>query len=375
MPAWSAAACHDPRMSASDTEPQVPVDAGSARKRPVSRTRGPTGEPSMASEPNRQTSRPTKVAIVGVGMVGSTYAYTLLLSGIASEIVLVDANHERAEGEAMDLNHAVPFAHPTKICAGDYADCEGAAITVIAAGVGQRPGETRLELVKRNAAIFGQIVPRVAESNPEGIIVVATNPVDVLTYVTLNLAGLPAHRVFGSGTILDTARFRYMLSEHLGVDPRSVHAYIIGEHGDSEVPVWSLANVAGMRLPSFCAENGIPLSPDTMERIFRQTRDAAYEIISRKGATYYAVAAGLMRITEAILRDQNTVLSISSLVTDYYGIDDVCLSLPTVVSRRGIERVLRLDLSPQEARGVRKSAEVLRETIKSLEAAGAVEPA
>jgi len=192
----------------------------------------------------------------------------------------------------------------------------------------------------------------------------------VLTYITIKLAGLPRNRVFGSGTILDTARFRYMLSEHLGVDPRSVHAYIIGEHGDSEVPVWSLANVAGMRLPTFCAENGIPLSAEKMDEIFRQTRDAAYEIISRKGATYYAVAAGLMRITEAILRDQNTVLSISSLIEDYYGIEDVCLSLPTVVSRRGIERVLRLELSPLEARGVRKSADVLRQTIESLEAAG-----
>ncbi|MGZ6314917.1 MAG: L-lactate dehydrogenase [Candidatus Limnocylindrales bacterium] len=354
----------------SDTEPTpaaseaAPETAPKTSKAPVRRR--PTGEPSLASETNYQTARPTKVAIVGVGLVGSTFAYTLLLSGIASEIVLIDVNHERAEGEAMDLNHAVPFAHPTKICAGQYSDCEGAAITVIAAGVGQKPGETRLELFKRNAAIFAQIVPRVAEANPDGIIVVATNPVDVLTYVTMKLAGLPPRRVFGSGTILDTARFRYMLSEHLGVDPRSVHAYIIGEHGDSEVPVWSLANVAGMRLPTFCAENGIPLSAETMERIFSQTRDAAYEIISRKGATYYAVAAGLMRITEAILRDQNTVLSISSLVEDYYGVDDVCLSLPTVVSRRGIERVLRLELSPIEARGVRKSADVLRQTIRSL---------
>jgi len=325
----------------------------------------------MARDPDYQIGRPTKIAIVGVGLVGSTFAYSLLLSGIASEIVLIDVNHERAEGEAMDLNHAVPFAHPTKICAGKYSDCEGAAITVIAAGTGQKPGESRLDLVKRNAAIFGSIVPSVAQANPEGIIVVATNPVDVLTYVTLKLAGLPANRVFGSGTILDTARFRYMLSEHLGVDPRSVHAYIIGEHGDSEVPVWSLANVAGMRLPSFCAENGIPLSHEVTEQIFRQTRDAAYEIIARKGATYYAVAAGLMRITEAILRDQNTVLSISSLITDYYGIDDVCLSLPTVVSRHGIERVLRLDLSPHEARGVRKSADVLRQTIESLGVIGA----
>jgi L-lactate dehydrogenase len=359
-------------VSSGQTEAPVPPDSGSSTgipeesHRAASRNR-PTGEPSLAREPNLLSSRPTKIAVVGVGLVGSTYAYALLLSGLAAEIVLIDVNHERAEGEAMDLNHTVPFAHPTRIYSGDYDACEGAAITVIAAGTNQKQGETRLDLVRRNAAIFGQIVPRVAEANPEGIIVVATNPVDVLTSVTLKLAGFPSHRVFGSGTILDTARFRYMLSEHLGVDPRSVHAYIIGEHGDSEVPVWSLANVAGMRLPTFCAENDISLTPDDQERIFRQTRDAAYEIIRRKGATYYAVAAGLIRITEAILRDQNTVLSISSLVEDYYGVDGVCLSLPTVVSRRGIERVLRLDLSPLEARGVRKSAEVLRQTLDSLE--------
>jgi L-lactate dehydrogenase len=358
--------CHDLGMSTTERSDHSGSDDRRTSAAPASRRRGPTGEPSLAREPNRLSSRPTKIAIVGVGLVGSTYAYALLLSGLAAEIVLIDVNHERAEGEAMDLNHTVPFAHPTRIYSGEYGDCEGAAITVIAAGTNQKQGETRLDLVKRNASIFGQIVPRVADANAEGIIVVATNPVDVLTSVTLKLAGFPSHRVFGSGTILDTARFRYMLSEHLGVDPRSVHAYIIGEHGDSEVPVWSLANVAGMRLPTFCAENGISLTPDDQERIFRQTRDAAYEIIRRKGATYYAVAAGLMRITEAILRDQNTVLSISSLVEDYYGVDGVCLSLPTVVSRRGIERVLRLDLSPLEARGVRRSAEVLRETLDSL---------
>ena len=351
----------------SETQSPAPDQFADSISRSASRRRRPTGEPSLAREPN-PSSRPTKIAVVGVGLVGSTYAYALLLSGLAAEIVLIDVNHERAEGEAMDLNHTVPFAHPTRISAGDYSDCEGAAITVIAAGTNQKPGETRLDLVRRNAAIFGQIVPRIAEANPEGIIVVATNPVDILTSVTLGLSGFPSHRVFGSGTILDTARFRYMLSEHLGVDPRSVHAYIIGEHGDSEVPVWSLANVAGMRLPTFCQENGIPLSTEDMERIFRQTRDAAYEIIRRKGATYYAVAAGLMRITEAILRDQNTVLSISSLVEDYYGIEGVCLSLPTVVSRRGIERVLRLELSPREARGVRKSADVLHQTLDSLAA-------
>jgi L-lactate dehydrogenase len=343
----------------SSEQPQAAAPAPAAAREPAAAA----GE---ASEPEPNDNRPTRIAIVGVGFVGSTFAYSLLLSGLASEIVLVDLNRERAEGEAMDLNHTVPFAHPTRVWAGDYADCRGAIVTVIAAGANQKPGESRLDLLKRNAAIFGQIVPRVAAANPGGIIVVATNPVDILTRVTLKLSGLSHRKVFGAGTMLDTARFRYLLSECLGVDPRSVHAFIIGEHGDSEVPVWSLANVAGMRLPTFCAENGIAFGKEDMDSIFRQTRDAAQEIISRKGATYYAIGAGLTRICEAIVRNQSTVLSISSLVEDYYGIDDVCLSLPTVVNRRGIERVLRLDLSPAEARGVRRSADVLRSTLTAL---------
>ncbi len=304
---------------------------------------------------------------MGTGNVGSTFAYALLLGGLASEIVLIDANRARAEGEAMDLNHTEPFAKATRIWAGDYPDCAGAAVTVIAAGVNQKPGETRIELVKRNAAVFAQVIPQVARHNPEGIILVATNPVDVLTYATLRLSGLPARRVIGSGTILDTARFRHLLSEHFGVDPRSVHAYIIGEHGDSEVPVWSLANIAGMQLSAFAQANAIPMDRKHMQEIFTSTRDAAYAIIQRKGATYYAVAAGLMRIVEAILRDQSTVLSVSSLVDEYYGLSDVCLSVPTVVHRSGIERVLRLELSAEEAAGLRHSAGVLKGVIASLE--------
>jgi L-lactate dehydrogenase len=220
--------------------------------------------------------------------------------------------------------------------------------------------------VRRNAAIFAEIVPRVARRNPRGIILIATNPVDVLTYHACQLAGLSPERVIGSGTILDTARFRYLLSQHYGVDPRSVHAYIIGEHGDSEVPVWSLANIAGMRLADYRAAQGLPDDEAALEGIYRQTRDAAYEIISRKGATYYAVAAGLLRIVEAILRDQRTVLSVSSLIGDYYGIGDVCLSLPTVLGRGGVERVLRLPLSEEEVTGLRRSAEVLRATYAQI---------
>jgi L-lactate dehydrogenase len=309
---------------------------------------------------------PIRVAIVGVGNVGATFAYTLLLSGLATEIVLIDVNRARAEGEAMDLNHAVPFAHPTRIWAGDYPDCAGAAVTVIAAGIAQRPGETRLDLLQRNADVFRQVVPQVVQHNPDGLLVIATNPVDALTHVSWKLSMLPADRVIGSGTILDTARFRYLLSQHFGVDPRSVHAYIIGEHGDSEVPLWSLANIAGMRLPAFCTAHGVACDQGAMDDIFRQTRNAAYQIIERKGATYYAVAAGLLRIVEAILRDQSTVLSVSSLIKDYYGINDVCLSLPVVVNRRGVEQVLRLELSPEEIDGLRESANVLKATLGQL---------
>jgi L-lactate dehydrogenase len=309
---------------------------------------------------------PTRIAVVGTGHVGATFAYALLLSGLAAEIVLMDADRARAEGEAMDLNHTVPFARPTRIWAGDYADCAGAAITVVCAGTGQRPGETRLDLLKRNADIFGKIIPEIARHNPDGILLIATNPVDILTYVSLRLSKLPAKRVIGSGTILDTARFRYLLSRHFNVDTRSVHAYIIGEHGDSEVPVWSLANIAGLRLNDFAVLNGTAIDDEAKDGIFRQTRDAAYHIIERKGATYYAVAAGLMRIVETILRDQRTVLSVSSVVNDYYGISDICLSLPTVVGRNGIERVLALHLSDDEVAGLKRSAEVLKATAGKL---------
>jgi L-lactate dehydrogenase len=309
---------------------------------------------------------PSRVAVVGLGNVGASFAYALLLSGLASEIVLIDANHAKAEGEAMDLNHAVPFAKPTRIWAGSYEDCAGAAVTVIAAGANQKPGETRLDLVHKNAKIFQSIVPQVVKNNPNGILLIATNPVDVLTFISYKISGLPAERVIGSGTILDTARFRYLLSQHFDVDARSVHGFIVGEHGDSEVPVWSMANIAGMRLADYCQAHNIKCEQSDLDELFRQTRDAAYEIIQRKGATYYAVAAGLMRIVEAILRDQSTVLSVSSLVHGQYGLKDVCLSLPTVVSHRGIERVLQLVLSEDEREQLEKSASVLKTTIDLL---------
>jgi len=317
---------------------------------------------SMTEDPHR----PVRVAVVGVGNVGATFAYALLLSGFAAEIVLIDANHAKAEGEAMDLNHAVPFTHPTRVWAGGYEDCADAFVTVLAAGANQKPGETRIDLIKKNAAIWQKIVPEVARHNPQGILLVATNPVDVLTYAAWKLSRLPAEKVIGSGTILDTARFRYLLSQYFKVDARSVHAYIIGEHGDSEVPVWSSANIAGIRLPQFCQSQGLTYDRQAMQDIFVQTRDAAYRIIERKGATYYAVAAGLMLIVQAILRDQRTVLSVSSLIRDYQGLQDVSLSLPTVIDRRGVENIVRLELDTAEVERLRHSAEVLKRTIQSL---------
>ncbi len=315
----------------------------------------------------QEESRPVRVAVVGAGDVGSTFAYALVLSGLAAEIVLIDANRAKAEGEAMDLSHTVPFTHPTRVWAGDYDDCSGAAVTVLTAGAKQKPGQSRLDCLLANAHIWREIVPQISRHNPRGILLVATNPVDVLTYAAWKLSGLPPSRVLGSGTILDTARFRFLLSQHFGVDASSVHAYIIGEHGDSEVPVWSLANIAGMHLPEYCRVQGLPFDPREMEKIFQSTRDAAYHIIERKGATYYAVAAGLLRITQSILRHQNTVLSVSSLMEDYCGISDVCFSLPTVVDRGGIQRVLRLELDDAEREKLLHSANVLKETIKKLD--------
>jgi L-lactate dehydrogenase len=311
-------------------------------------------------------AHPTRVAVVGAGAVGSTFAFALLLSGLTTEIVLVDANEQKAEGEAMDLAHAVPFARTARVWAGGLDDCRGAAVTVIAAGAAQKPSESRIDLVGRNAAIFRALVPAIAEANPAGIILVATNPVDVLAYLSYRISGLPAERVIGSGTILDTARFRMLLADHYGVDPRSVHAHIAGEHGDSEVPIWSSANIAGMPLREFGMTTSIGHDEAALDAIFEGTRDAAYRIIERKGASFYAVAAGLVRIVQAILRDQHTVLSVSSLIRDYYGIDDVYLSLPAVIGRAGIERILPLSLSAEEASGLRRSAGLLRQTIDAL---------
>jgi len=314
----------------------------------------------------KDSHKPIRIAIVGVGNVGATFAYALLQSGLAGEIVLIDHNKTKAEGEAMDLSHAVPLTHSTRIWAGDYSDAKGAALTVITAGTSQKSGETRLDLVHRNYEIMQSIIPGVVGNNPQGILLIASNPVDILSYAAWKLSGLPAHRVIGSGTILDTARFRWLLSHHTGVDARSVHAYIIGEHGDSEVPVWSLANIAGMNLVEYCKLNCRNYEPMIFENIFKETRDAAYKIIERKGATYYAIGSGLVRIVEAILRGQDTVLSVSTHIRNYYGINDVYLSLPCVIGHNGIKQVMHLDLNEREQAGIIESANVLKSYLADL---------
>ena len=310
--------------------------------------------------------KPHKIAIIGSGKVGTTFAYALLLSGQVGEIVLIDVDKQRTEGEVMDLGDAVPLTHPTRILQGDYPDCAGADVVVITAGASQKPGETRLDLLKRNTAIFAGIIPQILRHNPQPLILNATNPVDILSYAAWKLSGLPAQRVIGSGTILDTARFRAALSQRFNLDARSVHAYIIGEHGDSEVAVWSSANIAGIPLVDYCREVKGEVCEEDRARISEQVRNAAYEIISRKGATFYAVAVGLLRIVESILRDQHSVLSVSNLVPGYYGITDVYLSLPSVVGRSGVERILHITLDEAEQAALQRSAEVMQENIRQL---------
>jgi L-lactate dehydrogenase len=321
--------------------------------------------PTSPDQPTAAAPGATRVAVIGAGNVGATFAYALLLSGFASEIVLVDRDEARAEGEAMDLAHAAPLTHPARVWAGGPEDCAGAAVTVLTAGATQKPGETRLDLLERNAAVFDELVPAVVRHNPGGILLVATNPVDLLTAhaaaLAARTAGVPHGRVIGSGTILDTARFRALIGRHVGVDPRSVHAYVVGEHGDSEVPVWSSANVGGMPLAAFCAAAGVPYDAAVREEIGRATREAGAEVAERKGATYYAVAAGLLRIVEAVLRDQTTVLSVSTRVDGPHGLRGATLSLPTVVTRDGATRVLETELDAGELAALRRSAEVLGE--------------
>lgn len=309
---------------------------------------------------------PRKVAIIGCGFVGSASAFTLMQSGMFSEIVLLDADSRKAEGEAMDIAHGLPFAGSMKIYAGDYCDIADAAIIIVTAGAGQKPGETRLDLVKKNVSIYKNIIPKIRELNYQGILLIVSNPVDILTYTALKLSGLPENRVIGSGTTLDTARLKYQLGEHLGVDSRSVHAFIIGEHGDSELAAWSSANVSGIPLNDFCEARGHFNHEQSMQEIADAVKNSAYEIIERKKATYYGVAMAVKRICEAIVKDEKSILPVSRMMHGVYGIDGITLSMPAVIGKNGIENEVPISLSKDEIKNLRSSASALKAVAEDI---------
>jgi L-lactate dehydrogenase len=310
-----------------------------------------------------------KIGIVGCGMVGSASAFALVMSGVGREIVLVDLNRGRAEAEANDIYHAVPFAHPLTVRAGDYPDLAGAQVVVIAGGVAQKPGETRLQLLQRNAEVFRQIVPAVLRHAPGAVLLVVTNPVDIMTHLAAKFAaefGVPASRVIGSGTTLDTARFRALLGRHFGVDPQHVHGYVVGEHGDSEVLVWSQASIAGMNLDRFAEVQGPPLTVADRRQIDENVRRAAYQIIAGKGATYYGIGSAVSRIVDVLLHDQRAILSICSRIMGVPDCEGVTLALPHLVGGGGAMVTIPLALNDEERQGLRRSAGILREALDSL---------
>ena len=304
-----------------------------------------------------------KVAMIGCGFVGSASSFALMQSGLFSEMVLIDADHNKAEGEALDISHGLPFAKPMKIQAGTYDDIVDAAIIIISAGAAQKPGETRLDLVKKNVAIFRSIMAEISSRNVHGILLIVANPVDILTSVAQKLSGLPANRVFGSGTVLDTARFKYLLGEHLSIDSRSVHAFIIGEHGDSEIAAWSSANVSGIPINDFCEMRGHFQHEESMERIADEVRNSAYEIIDKKHATYYGIAMSVRRICECIIRDEKSILSVSSTINGQFGIEGVCLSMPAIVGADGVETLVPISLDDKEKEKLCESAATLKKVL------------
>lgn len=310
-----------------------------------------------------------KIGIVGSGLVGATAAYAMVMNGVGREIVLVDKNTARAQAEADDILHAVPFARPLHIRAGNYDDLAGSIVVILTAGVNQQPGETRLQLLSRNAAVFREIVPQVLANAPDALLVVATNPVDVMTHLTAHFAaehGVPFSRVVGSGTMLDTARFRALLGQRLGVDSQHVHGYVVGEHGDSEVLTWSLITVGGMPLDEFCRQQNITLDSGAHQQIDEGVRRAAYRIISGKGATYYGIGSALARIVDVILHDQRSVLTVCTPVDEIAGVEKVTVALPHLLGGAGILNTFPLPLSVDEQAALRRSASVVKDAITGL---------
>lgn len=303
-----------------------------------------------------------KITVIGAGAVGSTTAYTLMLSGLVSEIVLIDINKDKAEGDALDMNHGISFVSPVKIIAGSYEDIKGSDMVIITAGASQEPHEKRTDLLKRNVKIMEDIVNNVLKyCHDDTILLMVTNPVDILTYVTYKISGFSKNHVVGSGTVLDTARLKYLLGEYTNVDVRNVHTYIIGEHGDSEVAAWSATSVAGMNIDEFCSSSGVCDAEQLSDKHFYETvKNSAYEIIKKKGATYYAIALSVKRIVECIIGNEKSILTVSSLLEGEYGIENICLSVPTIVSGDGAEQILQIDLNDNEIKDLQKSAETLK---------------
>lgn len=307
-----------------------------------------------------------KAVMVGCGFVGSATVFSLMQSGLFSEIAMIDADMSKAEGEAMDISHGIPFAKQMKVYAGSYDDVSDAGIVIVTAGANQKPDETRLDLVNKNVAIFKQIIPEIAKRNFEGILLIVANPVDILTQVAQKLSGLPENRVIGSGTVLDTGRLKHRLGEHLGVDSRSVHAFIIGEHGDSEIAAWSSANVSGIPLNDFCEMRGHYQHEEATREIAEKVKNSAYEIIQRKRATYFGVAMAVKRICEVIVRDEKSILPVSTAMHGEHGIDGVVLSMPCIVGKDGIETMVPIRLSETEQKQLQESAEVLKKIVEQL---------
>lgn len=307
-----------------------------------------------------------KVVMIGCGYVGSASVFSLMQSGLFSEIAMIDVDTKKAEGEAMDIGDGIPFVNHMKIYAGDYSDVENAGIVIITAGANQKPNETRLDLVQKNVAIFKQIIPSIMKNGFDGILLIVANPVDILTYVAQKLSGLPINRVIGSGTVLDTARLKQELSEHLEVDGRSVHAFIVGEHGDSEIAAWSSANVSGIPIHDFCEMRG-DCHSNAIDEIANAVKNSAYDIIQRKQATYYGVAMAVKRICQVIVRDEKSILPVSALMQGEYGIEGVVLSMPCIVGKNGIETKVPLKLTEEEKTSLRRSAQILGDILASIE--------
>jgi L-lactate dehydrogenase len=313
--------------------------------------------------------KPRKIAIIGCGNVGTRYVYASIIRGIAREMILVDLDKKRLEGEVMDLCHTAPYTQPVEIRAGDYPDIKNSDLVVITAGTKQKPGQSRIALVKDNVEIFKKIIPKIMRYAPESIMLIVSNPVDILAYAAYKISGKPHKKVLASGTVLDTARFRFLLADHCDVDPRNVHAYILGEHGDTEFPVWSRAMIGGMLFEEYCLtchKYEECNKDEARNEMFNEVKESAYEIIDRKGETSYGIGLALVRISQAILDDQNAVLPVSSLVDGYLGVKDVYLSRPSIVNKSGIRQVLNIELSDKEKEDFKHSANSLKKIIKDI---------